>query len=189
MMNPDDIAANPYQPPRTAFEPEEGAEEDVVLASRFLRYIAFLVDYMILIVLLAVFNGVVSAFVMVPLANRKEPLPDTAAVTWVFITALGGVLLAFLYFAAQEASRHQATLGKRLFGMRVVRIDGDDLSLGRAVWRTFVKFFGMTFLYLGWIVALFNADRRALHDFAAGTVVVRRKAFGRKKDIEPIDEF
>ncbi len=58
------------------------------------------------------------------------------------------------------------TVGKRLLGIRVVRLDGGPVGLGWALIRTA--------LLLTVIPALLNdRDQRGLHDRAANTVVVR----------------
>ena len=44
-----------------------------------------------------------------------------------------------LYLALMEASRWQATVGKRCLGLRVVTLDGERPSLGRTVGRTTLK--------------------------------------------------
>jgi uncharacterized RDD family membrane protein YckC len=58
------------------------------------------------------------------------------------------------------------TVGKRLLGIRVVRLDGKPVGLGWALVRTL--------LFLTVIPAvMMDADLRGLHDKAANTVVVR----------------
>ncbi len=58
------------------------------------------------------------------------------------------------------------TLGKRLLGIRVARLDGRPVGFGWALVRTL--------LLLAVIPALFSdRDQRGLHDRAANTVVVR----------------
>lgn len=58
------------------------------------------------------------------------------------------------------------TVGKRLLGMRVIRLDGQPVGL---IW-SFVR----TILLLVVVPAvIFDADLRGLHDKAANTVVVR----------------
>ena len=72
-------------------------------------------------------------------------------------------------FAAQAAlltAFTGFTLGKRLLGIRVARLDGRPVGLGWAVLRTA--------LFLTVIPAvMLDADLRGLHDKAANTVVVR----------------
>lgn len=192
MSNLDDRNANPYEAPQALSEPVEETAEVYTLASRFVRLIAFVIDYAIVVSLgaglwtgLAVLLALFTIGFSVP---DSPPGPD--AIPW-FDTLFALTLLVVwvLYFACQESSRYRASVGKRLFRMEILRLDGDKLTFGRAAWRTIVKGFGAMIYFVGWIASLFNADRRALHDFAAGTVVVRRKAFGSKKETDPADEL
>jgi len=58
------------------------------------------------------------------------------------------------------------TVGKRLLGMRVARLDGKPVGLLWALVRTL--------LFLAVVPPLvFDADQRGLHDKAANTVVIR----------------
>ncbi len=90
--------------------------------------------------------------------------------------ALRGVALygvAALYFGVLTRGRRQATLGKRLAGIRVVRLDGERLSLLESLER-FVGYLhvpgslGLSLLYL-W----HDRNRRLPHDRMANTAVVR----------------
>jgi uncharacterized RDD family membrane protein YckC len=58
------------------------------------------------------------------------------------------------------------TIGKRLLGMRVVRLDGQPVGL---IW----SFFRAILLLAVVPAVVFDADLRGLHDKAANTVVIR----------------
>jgi len=80
------------------------------------------------------------------------------------------VIFPWLYFAYQESSAG-ATIGKNMMGMKVVDIDGNKISFKRATGRYFAKYLSGIFL-IGYIMAFFDASKRALHDRLAGTFVV-----------------
>jgi uncharacterized RDD family membrane protein YckC len=71
------------------------------------------------------------------------------------------------------------TIGKRMLGIKVVRTDGDEVSLGRFI---FLRFLPIALLgripFVGPIIGLvdclliFGDDRRCLHDVFADTIVV-----------------
>jgi len=70
--------------------------------------------------------------------------------------------------------RYAATPGKMLCRIKVVRSDGSRLSWGRATGRHFANMLtGMT-LFIGYLLAAFDARRRALHDMICDTRVVLR---------------
>ncbi len=58
------------------------------------------------------------------------------------------------------------TIGKRLTGLRVIRLDGMPVGFGRALIRTVL-------LMLVVPAMMMDRDLRGLQDKAAGTVVVR----------------
>ncbi|KFN49544.1 RDD family protein [Arenimonas composti] len=97
-----------------------------------------------------------------------------ASTLLVTLLAAAGLLLVAgaLWFVGFEASRLQATPGKRLLGLRVT---GTDFAKAPA-WRIGLRFAAgipsWLLLHLGHALAGWNRDRRAFHDFVAGTRVV-----------------
>ncbi|HEX4643589.1 MAG TPA: RDD family protein [Candidatus Acidoferrales bacterium] len=82
--------------------------------------------------------------------------------------------LQWLYFAGMESSARQATFGKSAMALRVTNSEGERLSFGHATGRFFAKLVsGLVPLGIGYIMAGFTEKKQALHDFIAGTVVVR----------------
>src|SRR5262249_7186149 len=83
------------------------------------------------------------------------------------------LFLAFPYFTLMESSHWQATLGKRLMGIRVTDMNGARISFGRATGRYFLKSVSSFEFMLGYLVS-FSDQRQTWHDYMAGTLVVRR---------------
>jgi uncharacterized RDD family membrane protein YckC len=77
----------------------------------------------------------------------------------------------FIYFASSWAASGR-TAGMALFGVRVVRDDGTDVSGRRAVVRTLALPLSFLLLGLGFAGILMGDRRRALHDVIAGTAVI-----------------
>jgi uncharacterized RDD family membrane protein YckC len=108
----------------------------------------------------------------------------------VFVVPRDGLLvglgLALLWGAALLAwnlvllRRHAQTLGKRWFGVRVLRADGKRPGLARLVLLRellpialgLVPFVGFLFGLVD-AVLVFSAQRRTLHDLIAGTIVIQ----------------
>ncbi len=86
-----------------------------------------------------------------------------------------GVFLHAVYFVGFVGGCGQ-TPGKMLLGVRVVRRDGRRLGGGRALGRWIGYGLVVATLGLGGIVAAFDAERRGVHDWIAGTRVVRDDA-------------
>ncbi|WP_339826136.1 RDD family protein [uncultured Arenimonas sp.] len=106
-------------------------------------------------------------------ALRKALLAMVAA--WleaIGIAALVIAALAALWFIAFEASPWQASPGKRLAGLRVVRRDGGRPGPGRVALRFGAGAPSWLLLHVGHAIAAIRRDGRALHDLLAGTHVV-----------------
>ena len=80
-----------------------------------------------------------------------------------------------LYFALQESSPAQATIGKRLFGLVVTDLQGRRIGFLRAAVRNLSKYLSGWLLFLGFVMAAFTQRRQALHDLIAQCLVVRRR--------------
>jgi uncharacterized RDD family membrane protein YckC len=87
--------------------------------------------------------------------------------------ALIYVLLVLGYFFAFEAASGR-TIGKQLFGVRVVTIDGATPTPGRVAVRTVLRLVdGILFYAVGLVSVAVTRRRQRLGDLAAGTTVVR----------------
>ena len=89
------------------------------------------------------------------------------------VGALAGLALGFGYFTYYFGSSGQ-TWGKRICGLRVVRVDGGRLGYGESLraasWATISLFFcwGIGFLMVG-----FTRRSQGLHDKLVGSCVIR----------------
>ena len=82
--------------------------------------------------------------------------------------------LVLLYYGITEAMTGQ-TLGKRLLGVRVARVDGSTPGTGAITARTLLRIVdALPFAYLVGLVAILATGRRRqrLGDLAGGTTVV-----------------
>ncbi|MCX7570736.1 RDD family protein [Tumebacillus sp. DT12] len=91
-----------------------------------------------------------------------------------FLYSVLTLLTGWLYYALMESSAHQATLGKKVIGIRVTDLDGNRIGFGRATGRHFGKIISAILLLIGYIMAAFTEKKQALHDILAGTLVVKR---------------
>src|SRR5579885_1595953 len=79
-----------------------------------------------------------------------------------------------VYFPFAESSSWQGTAGKKILHIKVVNGNGERISFWRACWRNHVKFFCcIGFLkVVNLIVFLCNNEKKAIHDYLAGTSVI-----------------
>ncbi|HSX04399.1 MAG TPA: RDD family protein [Rhabdochlamydiaceae bacterium] len=86
----------------------------------------------------------------------------------------GGMLvLPWLYYAFYECSRMQATIGKRILGLKVASLSGERINFAKATGRYFGKFLSQ--ITLGYLLVLMTEKKQALHDKLASTVVIDSK--------------
>src|SRR5262245_24273391 len=109
--------------------------EEVRYAGFWRRFGAALADLIVVVLAITVLG-----WLGLPIYRRQEysaaveGLSASAAFSFEyngFGTVLG-VLVSWLYFALQESSRAQATLGKLLVGIRVTDLAGARIGFGRA---------------------------------------------------------
>ena len=132
-----------------------------------LRCGAFLIDYIVLASIVA-FSTLIAR-----LLGGGARLAGGAVETAGFMVALGFSVLNFVLLTAWRGQ----TIGKWATGLRIEQMDGRDLSVVRALLRHLIGYpLSFLTLGLGFLVAAFNAQGRALHDLVAGTVVVRNLA-------------
>lgn len=107
--------------------------------------------------------------------------PTAQAAMAALFADLGALLLppvawfavfAAIYWIAFERSSLQATPGKLALGLRVGDLEGQPLSWGRAALRHFAGALSWLMLNLGHALAAWTPQKRALHDYVAGTRVV-----------------
>jgi uncharacterized RDD family membrane protein YckC len=90
-----------------------------------------------------------------------------------------GILLLFqLVFAAVYETwflvHYAATPGKMVVGKKVIVADGSPMTVGRALGRYFATYISSFTLGIGYIMAAFDSEKRALHDRICDTRVVAK---------------
>lgn len=89
------------------------------------------------------------------------------ALSQVFLYALGIAYVTYFLGA------YGATLGKMVCGLKVVRPDGDKVTYGRAFGRYWANLLSAFTLGIGYIMAGFDGEKRALHDRICDTRVIK----------------
>lgn len=171
------------------FVTPEGVDLQLKVGAYTERFVALLLDFLILFGTMAVLSLIVFG---VYTATKAQWMTEALGVVWLIVTFVG----RNFYFFVFEARPGAATPGKRAMGLRVIAADGGPLTsdavFARNAMREVEVFLPLTFLFsqgegvdaplitLGaiWsgvfvIFPLFNRDRRRLGDLAAGTMVVK----------------
>lgn len=79
--------------------------------------------------------------------------------------------ITFLYYGICEGSSMSATLGKRICGLVVVDEYGNKLTSAKGFTRSVCRILSGMILCIGYIIALFDENGKALHDKMAKTFV------------------
>lgn len=131
------------------------------------RCAAYTIDYFITFVASYVV-GLIAGFA---LAMGQGAAGMMAAPT---VGGILGIVVGWLYFALQESSAQQATLGKRALGIKVTDGNGARIGFGRATGRFFGKLLSGLIFAIGFMLAGWTEKKQALHDMLANTLVVFR---------------
>ena len=145
----------------------------------WIRFVASILDGIIL----AVVAGLFSMFVFGSVVGRNfmrtnNPTPDEAlAMIGPMLGVIGAsMLLNMIVGCSYETffiARLGATPGKMALGLKVVRPDGGPINVGRAAGRYFAKMVSSMTLMIGYIIAGFDSQKRALHDMMCDTRVIK----------------
>lgn len=158
-------------------------------AGFWLRTVAALIDGIILTIAVQIL-----AFFLVAPAAPPADMQDLGAVVAYLNAAMPvqqiilSTVLVWAYFAFQESSPAQATLGKRALGIQVSSVDGARLDLVKASLRAWPIFLPNAAWLLGYGLAMlvslaafaacltvaFSSRKQGLHDMMAGAVLTRR---------------
>ena len=149
-------------------------------AGFWLRFVAYLIDGAILfvsyLVVFLVFGLIGSALDGTPSSRTTGSSSVGPAGTVTSLLAWATVLVgSWLYYGLQESSAAQATIGKRVMGIRVTDLEGRRVSFGRATARHFSKILSGLICDIGYVMAGFTERKQGLHDMIAGTLVARTR--------------
>ncbi|MET0263695.1 MAG: RDD family protein [Rariglobus sp.] len=104
-----------------------------------------------------------------------QPKPEEAILVLKFtgLILLVGVVWSLVYDLL-FLSKLSATPGKLLFGMRLVRGNGEALGASRIIARSLAKVMVVFTLGIGYLIVAFDDQKRGLHDYFCDTRVVKK---------------
>ena len=95
------------------------------------------------------------------------------SVVSITVAELLSILVYWLYFAGMESSKYQATIGKKILGLRVVDLSGYKISFWTSTVRHFGQIFSALIFYIGFLMSGWTKQKQGLHDMMAGCLVIR----------------
>ena len=140
-------------------------------AGVWMRFLAYLVDALLMSAVLFPLGFGLGLTIGASGADANSPHvnPGTNGVS---------IVVGWLYYSLLESSSWQGTLGKKLLGMRVIDLNGNRISFGRATGRYFGKILSGMICFIGFVMVAFTEKKQGLHDMLAGTLVVTGAATG-----------
>ena len=142
-------------------------------AGFWIRLVAKMVDGLVLglVIGIAVVIGIF-------LTSSRRPGGGPAFMTGMglglqLLIQVGSVFLTLLYNWF-FLSKYGATPGKMACSLKVVTPAGAPLSSGQALGRCASEILSQIICYIGYIIAAFDSEKRALHDRIAGTRVIKK---------------
>jgi uncharacterized RDD family membrane protein YckC len=151
------------------------APGSVVYAGFWIRFAAKLIDGLIIgVVLVTLYMVLAFGVFSLNQLNPEDPGSIAAILAFQGIVILSNVALTLLY-TWFFLKKYAATPGKMALGLTVVRPDGTPLSNGRIIGRYFAEMLSHLILNIGYIIAAFDLEKRALHDHLCDTRVIKKK--------------
>lgn len=153
--------------------PEIGADKPAEIpptyAGFWKRVLAFLIDYIVMLLLIVLFSYGISAMMR---HNGVDLYAGDETVLYDVAMQLMVLFIGLFYCAAFESTQLKATVGKLLVGIQVTDLHGQQLSFWRALGRHLGKYLSFLLFGLGFLMVAFNRQKRGLHDFMAGCLVI-----------------
>lgn len=165
-----------------------GVDAPAKFAGFWLRFLAALVDAIILALALGVVASFLALLRLHPIEFLKlGPSSDPGDVAKLYghdglvLMLVFFIVASWLYFAFLESSSAQATLGKKLVGLYVTDAKASRLNFLRASGRfstgrliAHVPAIGLLYFLVDCICAGFTPRKQAVHDMISGCLVLRR---------------
>jgi len=89
------------------------------------------------------------------------------------IDAILPLIVWWVYTAVLHSSKWQATIGKKVVGLKVVDENGNRISFTRATGRYFAEFLSALILGIGYMMVGWTQKKQGLHDMIAATYVMK----------------
>lgn len=139
-----------------------------VYAGFWIRFVAVLIDG----IALWIVNFAIQTLTFTRITNPADLANLPGMMSRIGVNFMISITLQLIY-EAFFLVRFGATPGKMIFKLRVITPDGGGISWGRAIGRYFAKMLSSITLLIGYIMAGFDSEKRALHDYIAGTRVIK----------------
>lgn len=132
---------------------------EVKFAGFWIRFAAFIIDALFFVAVMIPFDLIFS----------NEIFPEKQSIESLYASNL----MALLYEIILTASVWQATIGKKILGLKVVDANFNRLTIGKSIGRFILKIPSFLVFCLGFFWVGLDKKKRGWHDIMAGTYVVK----------------
>jgi uncharacterized RDD family membrane protein YckC len=135
----------------------------VKFAGFWIRFLAFVIDGIVVTLL----STSITCAIRAATGGRVDPFETSALdnnMGLLFMAVYNTVLVRMF----------GATLGKMATGLRIVNADGSPISYGKALGRWAAQIVSQLICFLGYVMIVWDDEKRALHDRICNTRVIRK---------------
>ncbi len=150
---------------------------DSVISTLFSSFAVIIMILLSVLLMVPLFGYEPLVYTQSSLMPVNDPgVEPMAFVLFMIVLMLGitfVILFNFFIYAYRPYKHNGQTYGKQLMNIKVVRVDGNELTLGLLTVRYFVSaLINSAISFLTYITIFFDQDRRAIYDIVVGTKVV-----------------
>ncbi len=152
--------------------------QSVVYAGFWIRFVAKFIDGLILGAVNFAISIATNVLVLPAMMD-----PSMAANPEHFKKMMVPIIIAALlqwsvniFYATWFVGKFAATPGKMACGLKIVTAENEKVSYLRALGRCFSEIISWMILLIGYIMAAFDSEKRALHDRICSTRVIKKNA-------------
>ena len=128
-----------------------------------LRLLASVIDHFLIFVIYCL--AILISFIFVDGKDQR---------IMAFLVPLPSIfMIKLIYGSFAEASKRQATIGKRLVNIKVTDLEGTRVSIGRSLIRNLSKILSVIPVFFGYFYSFLNKRNQCWHDVAADTLVIK----------------
>jgi uncharacterized RDD family membrane protein YckC len=142
---------------------------DLVYAGFWIRFVAKFIDGIVL----SIINMVIGFFTTASTIATNPADPVAALNSIMFSGALQFCVQAA--YSSFFLGKFSATPGKMVMGLKVISVDSENVSYMKGLGRAFAEIVSSIILCIGYLMAAWDPEKRALHDRICNTRVVKAR--------------
>ena len=174
---PQEASTFPETPEEVLLAPRRRAKEMVMetkTAGFWMRFWAYIIDLLII--------GAITSIAVKPIFYLLDVTREEYV--WYAPYTIASAVVFYGYFVLMTKLVGQ-TVGKMIFGLRVIADNGKPLTWGTVLFREWIGRFISVKTIIFYVLVAVVPNNKGLHDLIADTVVVHENTFLRKEKEEP----